>query len=198
MDRSLMNPPSPPSPAVPANEDPSVKPCARVFRDPVHFLALGFGSGCAPKAPGTFGTLAALPLYLLIQPLPLWAYLLLTVVPGFGALLACRVLQGVGAALVLGCGPALATAQFPEALRARALAAYAATLAAGSTIGPLFGGVLVEAFGWQAVYWFRAPIALGALLLSWRLPDAPRKENRRQSAETADLKQHILQRLLAL
>ena len=54
-------------------------PCARVFRDPVHFLALGFGSGCAPKAPGTFGTLAAIPLYLLAQPLPLWAYLALTI-----------------------------------------------------------------------------------------------------------------------
>ena len=54
------------------------KPCARVFRDPVHFLALGFGSGCAPKAPGTFGTLAAIPLYLLMLPLPLWIYLLLT------------------------------------------------------------------------------------------------------------------------
>ena len=54
------------------------RPCARVFRDPVHFLALGFGSGCAPTAPGTFGTLAAIPLYLLMQPLPLWIYLLLT------------------------------------------------------------------------------------------------------------------------
>ncbi|MBE2293482.1 MAG: phosphatidylglycerophosphatase A, partial [Phycisphaerales bacterium] len=54
-------------------------PCARVFRDPVHFLALGFGSGCAPKAPGTFGTLAAIPLYLLAQPLSLWAYLALTI-----------------------------------------------------------------------------------------------------------------------
>ena len=53
-------------------------PCSRVFRDPAHFLALGFGSGCAPKAPGTFGTLAAIPLYLLAQPLSLWAYLLLT------------------------------------------------------------------------------------------------------------------------
>ncbi|MEO3474640.1 MFS transporter [Roseomonas sp. CAU 1739] len=102
------------------------------------------------------------------------AYLLLTLVPGFGALLACRVLQGVGAALVLGCGPALATGLFPETMRARALAAYATTLAAGSTIGPLLGGMLVEGFGWQAVYWFRAPIALAALLLSWRLPAAPR------------------------
>jgi phosphatidylglycerophosphatase A len=30
---------------------------------PAHFIALGFGSGLAPKAPGTFGTLAAVPLY---------------------------------------------------------------------------------------------------------------------------------------
>ncbi|MCP5196257.1 MAG: phosphatidylglycerophosphatase A [Gammaproteobacteria bacterium] len=55
------------------------KPCAQVFRNPIHFLALGFGAGCAPKAPGTFGTLAAIPLYLLMQPLALWIYLLLTI-----------------------------------------------------------------------------------------------------------------------
>jgi phosphatidylglycerophosphatase A len=40
----------------------------------VHFLAFGFGSGAAPKAPGTFGTLMAIPLYLLLAQLPLWAY----------------------------------------------------------------------------------------------------------------------------
>ncbi|MCB1714193.1 MAG: phosphatidylglycerophosphatase A [Candidatus Competibacteraceae bacterium] len=38
-----------------------VKPVT-LLTDPGHFLALGFGSGCAPVAPGTFGTLAALPL----------------------------------------------------------------------------------------------------------------------------------------
>ena len=43
---------------------------ARVLRDPVLFLAFGFGSGLAPKAPGTFGTLAAVPLYLLLSTLP--------------------------------------------------------------------------------------------------------------------------------
>ena len=36
------------------------------LKNPVHFLALGFGSGLAPKAPGTFGTLAALPLVLVL------------------------------------------------------------------------------------------------------------------------------------
>lgn len=37
--------------------------------NPVQFLALGFGSGLAPKAPGTFGTLAAIPIYLVMTPL---------------------------------------------------------------------------------------------------------------------------------
>lgn len=37
--------------------------------DPIHFLALGFGSGLMPKAPGTFGTLAAIPVYLLFSAL---------------------------------------------------------------------------------------------------------------------------------
>jgi phosphatidylglycerophosphatase A len=36
---------------------------------PAHFIALGFGSGLAPKAPGTFGTLAALALYWLLAPI---------------------------------------------------------------------------------------------------------------------------------
>ena len=47
------------------------------LRKPYQLLAFGFGSGLAPKAPGTFGTLAAVPLYLLLQPLPLSLYLLL-------------------------------------------------------------------------------------------------------------------------
>ncbi len=44
-----------------------MKPDARFLTaHPAHFIALGFGSGLAPKAPGTFGTLAALPLYWLL------------------------------------------------------------------------------------------------------------------------------------
>ncbi|MCG5516866.1 MULTISPECIES: phosphatidylglycerophosphatase A [unclassified Ectothiorhodospira] len=54
-------------------------PSARqILRDPVHFLAFGFGSGLSPKAPGTAGTVAAIPLFLLLQGVPLWAYLLIT------------------------------------------------------------------------------------------------------------------------
>ncbi len=45
------------------------------LKNPVNFLAFGLGSGCAPKAPGTFGTGAAVLLYLPLQHLPLWQYL---------------------------------------------------------------------------------------------------------------------------
>lgn len=51
---------------------------------PVHFLALGFGSGCIPRAPGTMGTIIAIPVYLIIQPLA-WPYQLLLVVLLFTA-----------------------------------------------------------------------------------------------------------------
>jgi len=44
---------------------------------PVHWLAFAGGAGLAPRAPGTFGTAAAVPLYLLLEPLPLTAYLAL-------------------------------------------------------------------------------------------------------------------------
>ena len=47
--------------------------------NPVHFLAFGFGSGLAPKAPGTFGTLAAIPLYLLLSQLSLPVYIVVLV-----------------------------------------------------------------------------------------------------------------------
>ena len=46
--------------------------------NPVHFLAFGFGSGLAPIAPGTFGTVAAMPIWWLCAQLPLWGYLAVT------------------------------------------------------------------------------------------------------------------------
>lgn len=48
--------------------------------NPVHFLALGFGSGLAPFMPGTFGTVAAIPVFLLLCSLSITWYLLATVV----------------------------------------------------------------------------------------------------------------------
>lgn len=48
-----------------------------VWRNPWHFLAFGFGSGTLPKAPGTWGSLVALPFIPLWQMLPDWGYWLM-------------------------------------------------------------------------------------------------------------------------
>ncbi len=54
---------------------------ASVWRNPIHFLAFGLGSGAAPKAPGTFGTLAAVPIYLwLLEGLTNTEYFVMLVV----------------------------------------------------------------------------------------------------------------------
>ncbi len=55
----------------------------KLLRNPLHLLSLGFGSGLSPFAPGTFGTLVAIPFYLLIAQLDLPYYLALVLL-GFG------------------------------------------------------------------------------------------------------------------
>jgi phosphatidylglycerophosphatase A len=45
-----------------------------IWRNPIHFIACGFGSGAVPWAPGTFGTLAAIPIYLLMSHLSPFTY----------------------------------------------------------------------------------------------------------------------------
>ncbi|MGH1463286.1 MAG: phosphatidylglycerophosphatase A family protein [Neptuniibacter sp.] len=53
---------------------------ASVWKNPIHFLAFGLGSGASPYAPGTVGTLAAIIPYLWLQHLPLTQYLIMLVV----------------------------------------------------------------------------------------------------------------------
>ena len=57
--------------------------------NPIQFLALGFGSGLAPKAPGTFGTLAAVPLFLLMSGLTPLTYGLVVLVVCLAGIYIC-------------------------------------------------------------------------------------------------------------
>src|ERR1700723_1008343 len=50
-----------------------------VWQNPLYFIAFGLGSGAMPFAPGTFGTLMAIPFYLLLRPLPLLAYVIIII-----------------------------------------------------------------------------------------------------------------------
>jgi EmrB/QacA subfamily drug resistance transporter len=98
------------------------------------------------------------------------AFLMCAAAPTYPWLLAARVMQGIGAALSLSCGPALATSLYPESERTRVLGLYTMAFGIGGALGPVLAGQLVQFFGWQAVFWFRAPIAAAAFLLTWLLP----------------------------
>jgi EmrB/QacA subfamily drug resistance transporter len=98
------------------------------------------------------------------------AFLLCAAAPAFGWLLFCRFLQGIGAGLVISCAPALVTGLYPEERRSYAVGMFTLIFALGSALGPLIGGALVAHWGWPAVFWFRAPIALTSLLFLRGLP----------------------------
>ena len=104
------------------------------------------------------------------------AFIACALAPTYPALLAGRVAQGVGAGLILSCGPALATSLFPEAMRTQVLARYMMMFGIGGALGPSVFGLLVERFGWSAVFSFRAPIAAAAFALAWTLPRPVRGE----------------------
>lgn len=91
----------------------------------------------------------------------------------FEALLAGRMLQGIGVALILSIAPALTTSLFSESQRTRILGIYAAMTAVGSAVGPLAGGLLVEHLGWGVVFWARMPLVMLALVLSPIIPARP-------------------------
>ncbi len=100
------------------------------------------------------------------------AFLLCAAAPSFGWLLFFRFLQGISAALIISCAPAIVTGLYPEARRSQALGAFTLIFALSSAIGPLLGGALVARWGWPAVFWFRAPIALTSLVCLRGLPAA--------------------------
>ncbi len=52
----------------------------KVFTNPIHFIAFGFGSGLAPIMPGTFGTLVGIPIFILMHGLSLNLYLAITII----------------------------------------------------------------------------------------------------------------------
>lgn len=99
--------------------------------------------------------------------------------PTYSALIVARIAQGVGMALILGCGPALSLSLYEEAARTRVLGYYASMFALGTALGPLLGGVLVGPFGWQSVFWMRVPLALGVLVLLRLVPVVPQAGERR-------------------
>ena len=103
------------------------------------------------------------------------ASLLCGLAPTVEALIALRVFQGVGAALVSANGSALLVQAFPAEERGRALGAFGAMVGVGLAIGPPLGGLVVANASWRWIFLVNLPLGLLAFALLRRrvLPDAP-------------------------
>jgi MFS family permease len=116
------------------------------------------------------------------------AFLAGALAPGFGWLLAARVLQGFAGGLVYGTAPGIVTLAAAPAHRGRALGSFNAALALGFAIGPLPAGALVEAFGWRAVFFARLPLALAVFAATLALPTVRAATGARRLVGLADVR----------
>jgi EmrB/QacA subfamily drug resistance transporter len=85
-------------------------------------------------------------------------------------LVAFRVVQGVGIAMIFATGIAIVTSVFPLAERGRVLGITVAAVYSGLACGPFAGGWLTETFSWRSVFLVPAPLGLGLILVTcWKL-----------------------------
>ncbi len=79
------------------------------------------------------------------------------------ALLALRVLQGFGSAMIFGTGIAIVTSVFPPAERGRVLGINVSAVYIGLSLGPFLGGFLTQQFGWRSIFLASVPAGLVAM-----------------------------------
>jgi EmrB/QacA subfamily drug resistance transporter len=96
------------------------------------------------------------------------ASLLCAVAPNLAALIAGRVLQGAGAALLMPNSLAILGASFTGEARGHAIGIWASVGAASGAIAPLLGGWLIDVAGWRSIFLINLPIAGLAIYLGSR------------------------------
>src|SRR6266702_327782 len=89
--------------------------------------------------------------------------------PGLIWLIAARFIQAVGGGAVVPVAMAIAGDFYGEQRRALALGVIGAATEAGGVIGPLYGAVIVQQFGWQYIFYLNVPIVIGLMITAWRL-----------------------------
>lgn len=94
--------------------------------------------------------------------------------PTVGWLIGFRVLQGVGAALILALGLAIVTEAFPPGERGRALGIAGSIVSIGIVTGPTLGGLIIENLSWHWIFFVNVPIGILGTYLVWRNVPATR------------------------
>ena len=100
----------------------------------------------------------------------LWCGLTSTI----GGLIAARVVQGLGASVMMPQTMAVITRTFPAESRGRAMSLWGAVAGVATLVGPILGGVLVDGLGWEWIFFVNVPVGVVGLVLAARLvPELP-------------------------
>ncbi len=85
------------------------------------------------------------------------------------ALIAARVVQGLGAALMTPQTMAVITRLFPPEQRGQAMALWGAVAGVATLVGPILGGLLIDSLGWEWIFFVNVPVGIVAFVLAMRL-----------------------------
>jgi EmrB/QacA subfamily drug resistance transporter len=106
--------------------------------------------------------------------------------PGLGWLIAFRVAQAVGAAMLQANSVAIITAAVPRRVLGRAIGVQGAAQAVGLSVGPSLGGLLIDSLGWQWVFFIAVPFGLLGTALAWLVLPRTRPSSDADPAQTRD------------
>jgi EmrB/QacA subfamily drug resistance transporter len=81
-------------------------------------------------------------------------------------LIVCRIVQGMGAAMLQSVNMAIVTDAYPKKHRGKALGIISTSVGFGALLGPSVGGILIDSFSWQILFWAIIPISLLAFGLA--------------------------------
>ena len=91
-------------------------------------------------------------------------------------LIAARIIQSVGGAMLQSTGNALMVTAFPTSMRGRAMGLNGSVVSLGLLAGPIIGGLITGLLGWRFIFLLAAPLGLASLALGFRILKSERHE----------------------
>lgn len=105
------------------------------------------------------------------------ASMLCAIAPTLGLLIAARVVQGLGAAIMMALTMAFVAEAVPKDKTGSAMGLLGTMSAIGTALGPSLGGVLIASFGWRSIFFINLPLGLISLVLAYRYLPADRQSS---------------------
>ncbi|MFZ3166551.1 MAG: MFS transporter [Candidatus Methanoperedens sp.] len=98
-----------------------------------------------------------------------------------GQLILFRVIQGIGAALLMATGVAIVTHAFPPRERGKAMGLIGTVVSIGSMVGPVMGGFLIQRVGWQSIFYINLPVGIIGTVMALKILQKDETTNKGQT-----------------